>query len=204
MTNTTNDLRQSGLVERLYTEFHSELLRFITRKVQDEKIAEDILHDIFLKLHERCNALDEISNITSWLYQVTRNAIIDHYRSLKPIPASTDDERPVDEQWKEDSTVRLAPALQSFIQRLPETYRDALIRTELDGIPQHLLAQQLGLSRSGAKSRVQRARSMLKDLLMRCCHFEFDQRGTLIDYHERCCCCAETKSCTEKSSCSCD
>ena len=41
---------------------------------------------------------------------------------------------------------------------------------------------RLGLSLSGAKSRIERGRGMLKDALDRCCHFEFDSRGNMMDY----------------------
>jgi hypothetical protein len=42
---------------------------------------------------------------------------------------------------------------------------------------------------SGAKSRVQPAREKLKDMLLNCCHFEFDRYGGILDYQARCCCC---------------
>ncbi len=63
--------------------------------------------------------------------------------------------------------------------------------TAYQGLSQKDLANRLGISYSGAKSRVQRARRMVRDMLMICCHFEFDRRGTVIDYYEHCCCCAE-------------
>ena len=52
-----------------------------------------------------------------------------------------------------------------------------------------VLAERMGLSLSGAKSRVQRARDKLRDMLLSCCHFEFDRRGQIVDYYERCCGC---------------
>jgi RNA polymerase sigma-70 factor (ECF subfamily) len=60
---------------------------------------------------------------------------------------------------------------------------------EFEGVSQTELADRLGISVSGAKSRVQRGRKMLRDILMKCCHFEFDRYGTIIDYYPHCCCC---------------
>jgi len=53
------------------------------------------------------------------------------------------------------------------------------------------LAARLGISISGAKSRVQRARQKVKDMLLTCCHYEFDRRGAILEYRQRCCCCAQ-------------
>ena len=59
-----------------------------------------------------------------------------------------------------------------MINELPEPYRQALLLTEYQG-----------LSLLGAKSRVQRAREKLRDLLPQCCHFEFDRRGGIVGYY---------------------
>ena len=76
-----------------------------------------------------------------------------------------------------------------MIDEFPEPYRQALLLTDVQGLSQKQLAEQQGLSLSGAKSRVQRARDKLRDLLLQCCHFEFDRRGGIVDYYEHCCCC---------------
>jgi hypothetical protein len=86
-------------------------------------------------------------------------------------------------------TALLALSLHELIDQLPEPYRQALILTEYQGLSQKQLAERIGISLSGAKSRVQRAREKLRDMLLRCCHFEFDRRGHIVDYYQRCCCC---------------
>jgi len=70
---------------------------------------------------------------------------------------------------------------------LPQKYAEALLLSDLEGLTQHEVAARLGLSLSGAKSRVQRARRLLREAFLRCCHFEFDRRGHIIDYGPRCC-----------------
>jgi RNA polymerase sigma-70 factor (ECF subfamily) len=81
-----------------------------------------------------------------------------------------------------------------MIVTLPEIYRQPLLLSEIGGMKQAEVAGQLGLSVSGAKSRIQRGRAMLKQSLLDCCHFEFDRRGSLIDYLPRQDCC-EACSC---------
>ena len=70
----------------------------------------------------------------------------------------------------------------------------ALVLTEFEGLTQVEMAEELGLSVSGAKSRVQRARAMLRDDLLECCHFEFDRLGHVIDYEPRPRCCPRSRA----------
>jgi RNA polymerase sigma-70 factor, ECF subfamily len=76
----------------------------------------------------------------------------------------------------------ISPCLRPMLNYLPEKYREAVRFADLEGMTQIELANRLGLSLSGAKSRVQRGREQLKALLMECCQFEFDCRGKVIDY----------------------
>lgn len=72
----------------------------------------------------------------------------------------------------------LAPSVRAFLACLPGKYRQALIMVEYQGLKQHEIAERLGISLSGAKSRVQRGREMIREALLDCCHFEFDRHGT--------------------------
>ena len=57
--------------------------------------------------------------------------------------------------------------------------------TELEGVTQAEAAARLGLSVSGMKTRVQRGRSLLEDLLLDCCHVELDSRRGVVGYRSR-------------------
>lgn len=85
--------------------------------------------------------------------------------------------------------IDLKPAVEQMLQSLPEPYREALRLTEYDGLTQAEAAERLGISLSGAKSRVQRAREKLRQMLLECCHLEFDRRGKIIECQPRCACC---------------
>lgn len=95
-----------------------------------------------------------------------------------------DDDDPADPE--RDRTRRLQCVGTSWfdemVQSLPDGYREAVQLAEADGLSQQEVADRLGLSRSAAKSRIQRGRGMLKDSLEQCCRFEFDRRGNMIDY----------------------
>lgn len=72
-----------------------------------------------------------------------------------------------------------------MIQLLPEKYREAVILSELKGLTQKDLAEVQGISLSGAKSRVQRGRVLLKKMVEECCRLEFDHKGRLCNYERK-------------------
>ena len=70
--------------EQLWETFSAPLYQFIRNRVPDAHIAEDILQDVFLKIHTHIDTLRTPDRLTSWIYQLTRNAIADYYRSRRP------------------------------------------------------------------------------------------------------------------------
>jgi RNA polymerase sigma-70 factor, ECF subfamily len=180
---------QADALQALWDRYCCRLLAFIRRRVADEHDAEDLRQEAFIRIHQGLCCLREWSRLEAWIYQVTRNLIVDYYRRRRP-SAEIPEELPAEEMtMEEDPAVRLAGSLKEMIEELPDRYRQALLMTEYQGLSQKALAENLGISLSGAKSRVQRARAMLRDMFLACCHFELDRRGRIIDYHPRCCSC---------------
>ena len=81
--------------------------------------------------------------------------------------------------------IELATCLGPMVDQLPEDYRQAIRLTDLGELTQAEMATALGLSASGARSRVQRARARLRVMLQECCHFQLDRSGRVLDYHPR-------------------
>jgi RNA polymerase sigma-70 factor, ECF subfamily len=176
--------------EQLWETFSGPLHQFIRRRVRDPHSAEDILQDVFLKIHTRIDTLRTQDRLTSWIYQITRNAIADYYRTQQPTAELAETLPAVDELVDDDVVRELSPCVSAMVEGLPEVYREALRLTEYEGLSQKALSDRLGISFSGAKSRVQRARAKIKEQLLNCCHFQFDYAGRIIDYQSRCACCA--------------
>jgi RNA polymerase sigma-70 factor (ECF subfamily) len=176
-------------LESLWEQYCCRLKAFIQSRVANEDDVEDLLQEVFIRIHTHLCCLRDLSKLESWIYQIARNAIIDHYRSRRPGIELSESIPSEDEIDADDPEAVLALSLTSMVDELPAPYRDALLLTEYQGLNQRQMADRLGISFSGAKSRVQRARRMLRDMLLACCHFELDRRGTIIDYYARCCCC---------------
>ncbi|RPI26044.1 MAG: RNA polymerase sigma factor SigZ [Chloroflexota bacterium] len=169
--------------------YSRRLRAFIRGRVSDEAEADDILQEVFIRVHQHLCCLPEWNKLESWIYQIARNLIIDHYRRRREQVEIPEDLPAEADMPEEDPEAELALSLKEMIDELPELYRQALILTEYQGLTQKELAETLGISVSGAKSRVQRARDQLREMFLRCCHFEMDRRGRIMDYYQRCCCC---------------
>jgi RNA polymerase sigma-70 factor, ECF subfamily len=171
--------------EKIWQEYHVRLRAFIKSKIADEAATDDTLQNVFLKMHAGLASLEDNTKLQSWLYQIARNTIIDYYRAHKPtidIPeALTHPEPDPDEIIRRD----LSDCLQPMIESLPEHYREAITFAELDGMTQKEVAQAQHISLSAAKSRIQRGRVLLKELLAECCQLEFDHGGRLSDYERK-------------------
>jgi RNA polymerase sigma-70 factor, ECF subfamily len=176
--------------EKVWEEFNTGLKHFIQKHVQDEPSAEDILQDVFLKIHTQIGSLRESDKLQGWIYQIARNAISDYYRAHK-LMSDLPEVVYVPEDPFDDVVSELVPFVKRIVDDLPHDYRQALLLTEYEGLTQRELAERLGISISGAKSRVQRAREKVKRMLLKCCHFQFDGLGRIIDYEPNCECCVK-------------
>lgn len=145
------------------------------------------MQDIFCKIHNNIHSLNNLEKLDAWVYRTARNTITDYYRRKQKSTLEINIEHSceAEQSAEEDAAGNPASCIRPIIDSLPEKYRQAIILTEYGGLTQKEMAEKLGLSISGAKSRVQRARDMLKKKLLECCHFEFDRLGNVIDYHHK-------------------
>ena len=180
-TSTTTDRLDASWAETL-----DRIRAFVASRVGNAELAADITQDAVAR-SVASGALERVDNPTAWLYRSARNAVIDHYRTRH-----VDDQIDDLDRWPDpgpsdaepnQATRDLARCLQPLLDGLPPAARDALIRVDLEGQTQQQAAEQLGLSVSGMKSRVQRARRQLKELLEQCCTVQLDQAGAVSNYH---------------------
>lgn len=170
--------------DAIWTHLSSDLRRFIRRRVSDDHVADDLLQETFVRVHRNIGTLQEADRLAAWVYQIARNVIHDHHRKATKSTVALADTDPADDCDDHLSQLRCRGAgwLDEMIRSLPEGYHDAVQLAEIEGLSQQEVADRLGLSLSGAKSRIQRGRAMLKVVLEQCCHFEFDGRGNMMDY----------------------
>lgn len=151
---------------------------------------DDVLQEVFVRVHRHARQLDGETHLSGWLFAVARSALVDFQRRhRRPIPLPDAAEDDVEAGLAEHSGI--AAGLRELVASLPEAYASAVTLVDLDGLSLKDAAERLGLSLSGAKSRVQRGRRLVRDALLRCCHFVVDRYGTILEAQAACCCCTE-------------
>lgn len=176
--------------EAIAREFNDRLLAFIRRRVESPEVAEDVLQEAMLRIHRNVADLERADAVAAWVHRIARSAIADHYRRMSvrrelPLGGEVHPEATEPGADQQDARAELAECISPLLGQLPPIHREALALCELEGLTQAEAAARVGLSLSGMKSRVQRAREQLKEVLLRCCSVEFDTGGGIAGYRRR-------------------
>ncbi|MFZ5428980.1 MAG: RNA polymerase sigma factor SigZ [Bacteroidota bacterium] len=169
------------LLENIWRQHHDQLLAFISKRIKNRDDAEDILQEVFIKILSNIEKLKDSSKLQSWIFQITRNAIVDYIRKKKfqELEAEISD---IEEETDKTAMNEATGWIGFYVDSLPENYRDAVVLYEIKGKSQKEIAEQLGISYVNARSRIQRGRQLLKKNLTDCCTFNVDVYGNIIDY----------------------
>ena len=185
-------------VTTIFKQFHSDLLSYVKSKVRSREDAEDILQNVFIKISANIQKLTEDEKLKSWIFTITRNAIIDYYRvnaTKKKVAVTEEIDENILDSNDPDPTKGLDQCLNSMISLLPKEYRDIITDSEIKGIRQKDLAEKYGMAYPSMRSRVQRGRERLKQLFYNCCHIETDKHGNILAAHGRTDCDGPCKPC---------
>ena len=184
-----SEVARAGLsAETVWLEFREQLRAFVARRVSNPADVDDLVQWTFLQMHRSLAGIRSSERIHAWLYSTARRAIADYYRSgrrrrevlagdasdLDALGLGSD--APTEDG--NDARQEVASCLAPVVERLAPADRDAIVRTEIRGLRLSDAAARAGLSLSGMKSRVQRARRRLRQAMLDCCHLALDARGT--------------------------
>ena len=168
-------------LEEIWKTHKEELTHFALSKVKQEDVVQDILQEVYIKAQTKWNSLKDESKVRPWLFSVTRNTITDYFRSKKTITLeeshlNSDDfleEQPSNKHTEKD-------CLRGIIKNLPKKYRDPLFLSDIKGMKQQEIANQLNLTLPTVKSQIQRARKMIVKGYMDCCDYTLNENGHLV------------------------
>lgn len=171
------------LVENAWLEYQKQLSTFIHSRVDTYEDAEDILNDVFSKLIQQADRNNVPDSIAAWLYRVTRNAIVDYYRSRKKFELLP--EEFADETSDNSAIEQLSKCMLPMIQTLPETYQQAMLLSEIEGRTNREIALEMDLSLAAVKSRILRGRRKLHNSLINCCTIYRNVDGKVVDFEQK-------------------
>ncbi len=155
-------------VEKLYNEYHRKVLSYISSRITNREDAEDLAADVFLKVQMSIANYDENkASPSTWIYSITRNVVIDFFRTRKvgeEIPDDLPSEGLIEEDYiRDESLSELADALET----LSEEERRIIVLHYNDGLPLTEIASKLNISYGMVKIRHNKALAALKKQMTR-------------------------------------
>jgi RNA polymerase sigma factor (sigma-70 family) len=148
----------------LFDRYQTPLFNFYTKMTQDRAVSEDLVQDVFLRILRYRQTYRPGTSFRAWMYQIARNARLDHVRKVKPeapfvsepvAPTPTSDPA----QQKQEALL-----LQRALMQLPEDKREILILSRFQELKYDEIARLLGCEVGAAKVRVHRALQQLREI----------------------------------------
>lgn len=182
--------------EELWLRYSPQIKNYIGKKVADPYGAEDILQETALRLQRNAAKIQEITNVEAWLYRTAHNLIVDYYRTARKYTLTEDigdiaditdrvNVAGLNDIGQENYNKETARCLLKMVEYLPATDQEAILECDYKGTKQKILAEKWGISSSGSKSRVQRARKRLAAVMQGCCEVQKDHAGNIIEFRNK-------------------
>lgn len=170
-----------------FQELDDSLRKFFMARVPSADV-EDLVQECFLKVSRGLPNLKDQERLAGWVFQIARNLVVDYFRSRRaslPLHIEVEASEGAVDSEESDCALQIGRWLIPMIEKLPEKYAETLRDSEIKGLPHQEIAERLGISVSGIKSRVQRGRVLLREKLQACCALKFDRRGAIRDFERR-------------------
>ncbi|MDH5415089.1 MAG: sigma-70 family RNA polymerase sigma factor [Flavobacteriaceae bacterium] len=171
------NIRKYKEVSALWIEYKKGLKYYILKRIKNEDLANELSHEVLMKIYKSCCSGNEIKNIRSWVYQIAQNTVIDH---LKKEDKFTDEVTEISEVDENNTYEDFEEFVEPLIKLLPEKYAAPLLLSDIEGINQKEVSKKMNLSLTATKSRIQRARILLKEKIIECSNLEINAQGNPI------------------------
>lgn len=154
---------KSELYERIYKEYGSKVMGYIRSHINNYSDAEDLHSDVFMKVFDKLDSFDSsASSISTWVYTITRNTVIDYYRTHR-ITEEIPEDMAVDNDFEQDMiNEESLSALADALSELPEELRDIVVLKYYKNYSLHKIADMMQMSYGMVKIRHNKALEILK------------------------------------------
>jgi RNA polymerase sigma-70 factor, ECF subfamily len=164
-------------VPALWIEYKDRLFSFIKKRVNDLEDAKDLHHDVLMKVYKFCQTKSGVKKIDSWLYQIAHNTIVDYYkrkeRKFEPEIEDFDE--------NDSPLISAIDYIVPLIGLIPKEYGEPLMLSDIQNLKQKEIAEKMGLSLTATKSRIHRARVLLKKEFSTCFAIQYGSDGEISD-----------------------
>lgn len=158
----------------LFNAHRTKVYSLCLRMTSNTAEAEDLTQDAFLQVFRKLGTFRGDSALSTWLYRVTANTVLMHFRKKGPRQVSLEESAnkearaPKREHGKADDRLRTSLdriALTRAIKELPVGYRTIFMMHEMRGYGHHEIARLLCCSVGNSKSQLHRAKARMRELL---------------------------------------
>lgn len=155
------------------------LLAWLYKHTDEDALAEDLLHEVFLRAMSKKKDFCEIENAKAWLFRVANNLVIDQVRQRRFVPL---DDLDVEQELHDTEVIdSLTQCLPRVLSELEAKDSEIIKACDIRGMTQKEYADRHGMTLVATKSRLQRARQKLRRQLSQSCKVKLDE------YHRVCC-----------------
>lgn len=171
----------------LWENYNNEMRAFFKNRVNSSSDAEDLLQELYIRIHTNCDKISTLKSTSAWIYTIARNLLIDYYRR-KGIQPSDKLEASLAEQFNLESNISIKEGLQdlkSILLDIREDYYQIIWSVLIQGESLSQYATKHHLPINTAKSHLQRAKKILHEKIETCCLFSYDATGKIIDYKRK-------------------
>lgn len=167
---------------------YQRIFRYIMSMVHNTAEAEDLTQDTFLRAYRHRDSLRDEGAQTTWLYRIATNICYDRLRQYAR-RSPMDSEAEIDQMdiaeldtpslQKVIEQDEMSACVQSYLNRLPDNYRAAIMLHDMHELTSPEIARLLDVSLANVKIRLHRARLKLRSALKASCDFSYDKRNVL-------------------------
>jgi RNA polymerase sigma-70 factor, ECF subfamily len=164
-----------------WQDIERRLRPYVARRVASVADVDDVLQEIFVRIHRGLSSLRDGESFGGWVYRLAQSAIADaaraRARSVLELVGETPEIATHEPDGTDDLESELGACVALFVARLAAPYREAVTLTELEGLTQKDAAEMLGVTLSAMKSRTLRGREKIRGMFEECCSISVDCRG---------------------------
>lgn len=178
----------------IYDLYYPRILGYLT-KIVGPIDAEDVCQEVFDKINRGLGKFQGASKLSTWIYRIATNTVIDKLRSTSYQIEKT---RRASEEKKEGHPIdiladrsllvtdqlvirkEMSDCVNEFIDALPDNYKTVIVLSEIEGMTNNEIAEILDISLENVKIRLHRARTKLKKALSEGCEFYHNEENHLV------------------------
>lgn len=153
--------------ENLIQMYQKRAYSFVFAHVRNKEDAKDIVQDVFIRLYESLNRIDENRKFFSYFYRMVQNRIISHYRKRKPAGGSLDSEEAADIAcWQNDDLGADEKIfLLNALDQLPNEEKNIMILRYFEGLNDREIAENTGMTEENIRVKIHRAKKKMLNYL---------------------------------------